>query len=233
MSKKKIAALIVAGIMTVGVVGGTLAWFTSEDSVKNVFETGKVNNPSNANGNGVEIWEKYDPATSVVPGDTTDKLVQIQNTTDYDSFIRVKLTPSWDPEKVDEEILSTDYINLLFGDNDVNLGEGDGKWLKGDDEYYYYMGKVAGGKFTNALLSKVTLSTEAGNEYRGVKFNVLVEAESIQADNNAHNSAWEEAGSKVTGKLDYYETKTAGGNDSALPGVTITNTDTREITVTP
>lgn len=235
MNKKKIAALLVAGVMTVGVVGGTLAWFTSNDSVTNIFETGKVNNPDDANGNGVEIWEDYTPATSVIPGDTTTKLVQTQNTTDYDSFIRVKITPQWEKEKVtidDKEIqLFADKIILNFGEN---LGDTYGKWLKGDDGYYYYMGKVAGGKFTNPLLESVTLKSDAGNEYRGVKFDVLVEAESIQADNNAHNDQWKDAGENVSSRLDYYENQQATGEVNKYnEHVTITNTDTREVTVTP
>ena len=37
MNKRKIVTLLVAGTLTVGIVGGTLAYFTSQDSVVNQF----------------------------------------------------------------------------------------------------------------------------------------------------------------------------------------------------
>lgn len=40
MNKKKLSALLLAGTLTAGVVGGTFAWFTSQDSVTNQFTTG-------------------------------------------------------------------------------------------------------------------------------------------------------------------------------------------------
>jgi alternate signal-mediated exported protein len=228
MHNKKIIGTVAAIGLSVTLIGGTLAWFTSEDRVTNIFATGGVNNPDNANGNGVEIWEKFIPEKNLVPGDNVEKLVQTQNTTTYDSFIRVKITPKWDPATVGETTLDTNMIELAFGDNNSNLGESDGKWLKGNDGYYYYMGKVAGGKFTNALLSDVTLSKNAGPEYRNAQYHVLVEAESIQADNDAHNDAWKGAGNTVTARLDALESTNAGGNEAALSGATITNSDTRQ-----
>lgn len=223
MHNKKILGAIAALTVSVALIGGTLAWFTSRDEVANIFATGGIDNPENANGNGVEIYEQFTPPTNILPGSTTTKLVQTQNTTTYDSFIRVKITKSWTSPEGNE--LDPEMIELSFGNN---LGDTDGKWLKGNDGYYYYMGKVAGGKFTNALLESVTLSTEAGNEYRDAKYQVLVEAESIQADNDAHNSAWEGAGQTVTAKLDAYEEQVAGGNDSKLNDkVIITNTKSR------
>ena len=238
MNKKKIVALLFAGIMTIGVIGGTFAWFTSNDSVTNVFSTGAVNDDG---GNGVEIWEDYDPsdATNVVPGDKTTKLVQVQNTTKYHSFIRVKINKTWDTttgKNDDGETitLNPDVIELNFGDN---LGKEDGKWLQGVDGYYYYVGKVAGGKYTNPLLESVTFLSSlkngesvvnTGNEYRNVKYNVEVVAESIQADNEAYK-VWVEAGGDILGMLDSYKDKVANGNDDKhSDDVTITNSNVRE-----
>ena len=216
MNKKKIAALIVAGIMTVGVVGGTLAWFTSEDSVTNVFNTGAVNEDG---GNGVEIWEDYTPATSVVPGETTTKLVQVQNTTNYDSFIRVKFDLSWDKDG-----LLTEKIELNFGDNIIGI---DNTWIYDKSEgYYYYVGKVAGNKYTNPLLESVTLSSSAGNEYKNAKYNVKVIAESIQADNNAIDSWKTTDNTNIITALKSLEGST--GNANAEYGATKTDTATRE-----
>ncbi|GAA0709099.1 hypothetical protein GCM10008904_19760 [Paraclostridium ghonii] len=224
MHNKKIIGAAAAIGLSVTLIGGTLAWFTSQDKVSNIFATGGVDNPNGANGNGVEIWEQYNPKINMVPGDTEIKLVQTQNTTTYDSFIRVKITPKWKDNKLNNEM-----IELTFGDNNSNLGSGDGQWLKGNDGYYYYMGKIDSKKFTNPILSSVKLSTEAGSEYRDAKFDVFVEAESIQADNDAQDDAWKNAGDIVTNRLNDFESTPASGNDKAKEGVTITETETREV----
>lgn len=68
----------------------------------------------------------------------------------------------------------------------MNESKASGTWFAGSDGYYYYMGKVAPDKFTNTLLDSVTLASNAENEYRGLGFDVDVEAQSIQASNNAY-----------------------------------------------
>ena len=213
MNKKKLSALLLAGILTAGVVGGTFAWFTSKDTVTNQFATGGTNDDdSNA---GIDIWEKFEKPTNVVPGTTTDKLVQVKNTSTYDQFIRVKITPKWE----DKELNTTEglsYLGLNFVEG--SLGDEQGQWLK-DGDYYYYIGKVAGGKFTNTLLKSVTLSKNAGNEYKNQKYQVVVDADSIQADNGAYEE-WEDASKTIKDLLAKCENTT--GNDSNEAGTTAT-----------
>ncbi|QPJ84757.1 hypothetical protein HH195_02045 [Sarcina sp. JB2] len=195
MNKKKLSALLLAGTLTAGVVGGTFAWFTSQDTVTNKFATGGTNDDdSNA---GIDIWEKFEEPTNVVPGTTTDKLVQVKNTSTYDQFIRVKITPKWEDGKLNKKEETgereLDYLKLNFVKS--NLGDRQGQWFK-DGDYYYYIGKVSGGTFTNTLLESVTLSTEAGNKYKNQKYQVEVKADSIQADNGAYKE-WENVSDKV------------------------------------
>lgn len=212
MNKKKLSALLLAGTLTAGVVGGTFAWFTSKDTVTNQFATGGTNDDdSNA---GIDIWEKFKEPTNVVPGTTTDKLVQVKNTSTYDQFIRVKITPKWE----DEELNTTEglsYLGLNFVEG--SLGYEQGQWLK-DGDYYYYIGKVAGGKFTNTLLESVTLSKNAGNEYKNQKYKVVVDADSIQADNGAYKE-W--TNSETIQKL-LAKCENTTGNDKNAEGTTAT-----------
>ena len=213
MNKKKLSALLLAGTLTAGVVGGTFAWFTSKDTVTNQFATGGTNDDDK--NTGIDIWEKFEKPTNVVPGTTTDKLVQVKNTSTYDQFIRVKITPKWE----DEELNTTEglsYLGLNFVEG--SLGDEQGQWLK-DGDYYYYIGKVAGGKFTNTLLKSVTLSKNAGNEYKNQKYQVVVDADSIQADNGAYEE-WEDASKTIKDLLAKCENTT--GNDSNEAGTTAT-----------
>lgn len=206
MHKKKIQALVVAGVLTVGVVGGTLAWFTSQDSVKNTFNTGASNDE---NGNGIKIVEEFTPPTDMLPGDEVNKDVQVKNTATYDQFIKVKLKPTFvevgkdgsrneiKQREITNELgqkqtctLDTSKIILKFTKN-LKTDKSNGSWVK-DGEYYYYMGKVKPSELTSMLLDSVTLDSSAGNEYRGLVFDIDVEAKSIQASNDAYKS-WNEA----------------------------------------
>ena len=208
MNKKKLSALLLAGTLTAGVVGGTFAWFTSKDTVTNQFATGGTNDDdSNA---GIDIWEKFEKPTNVVPGTTTDKLVQVKNTSTYDQFIRVKITPKWEKDGLDASYLGLNFV-------EGSLGNEQGQWLK-DGDYYYYIGKVAGGKFTNTLLESVTLSKDAGNEYKNQKYQVVVDADSIQADNDAYKE-W--TNSETIQKL-LAKCENTTGNDKNAEGTTAT-----------
>ena len=209
MNKKKLSALLLAGTLTAGVVGGTFAWFTSKDTVTNQFATGGTNDDDK--NTGIDIWEKFEKPTNVVPGTTTDKLVQVKNTSTYDQFIRVKITPKWEKDGLDASYLGLNFV-------EGSLGNEQGQWLK-DGDYYYYIGKVAGGKFTNTLLESVTLSKNAGNEYKNQKYQVVVDADSTQADNGAYKE-WKDASETIKDLLAKCENTT--GNDSNEAGTTAT-----------
>ena len=104
MHKKKISALVVAGLLTVGVIGGTLAWFTSSDEVTNIFSTGMTNSTDpNA---GIDIEENFPNSTPdengdnvynkpVLPGDQMVKEVKVNSTANYNQFVRAKVTKVW------------------------------------------------------------------------------------------------------------------------------------------
>lgn len=140
----------------------------------------------------------------MLPGDNVNKDVQVSNTATYDQFIRVKFIPRFvelgkdsNGKEVRTPIterktsdgtmhqLDTNKIILNFTENLKKDGS-NGSWIEGKDGYYYYMGKVAPEKWTNTLLDSVTLDTAAGNEYRGLGFDIDVEATSTQASNDAH-----------------------------------------------
>lgn len=189
INKKKFQVLAVAGVLTVGVVGGTLAWFTSQDKLTNKFETGAIKEQGT---DGIKITEEFEEPKNMLPGDEVNKDVQIRNTASYDQFIRVKLTPKFVDvnnnreliNKKDGVALDTNKIKLKFK-HDINNKE-EGEWFKGNDGYYYYIGKVGAESYTNTLLDSVTLSSDAGNEYRGLGFDIDVETDSIQASHDAY-----------------------------------------------
>ncbi|MDM0946475.1 SipW-dependent biofilm matrix protein BsaA [Clostridium perfringens] len=193
MSKKKIIGLCIAGVLAVGSIGGSLAWFTSSDSVTNLFTTASTDKPSDPN-SGIKIHEDFKPedADNTLPGDTVTKQVNVTNTATYDQLIRVKIKKVWKDAKGNEKSdLDTKNINLNFENNltDSNKPE-EGKWIEGSDGYYYYNGIVNPKGQTANLLESVTLSKDITNEFKGLKFDVVVDSEGVQAANGAVNDSW-------------------------------------------
>ena len=190
MNKKKLSALLLAGILTAGVVGGTFAWFTSKDTVTNQFATTGTDEPGNPDA-GIKIEEEFQKPENVLPGTETNKDVRVKSTANYDQFIRVKFEKKFiktngDGTKTDvTDKLDTSLIELNFT-NYLKDTKAEGTWFEGKDGYYYYIGKVAGGSYTNMLLDSVTLSSKAGNEYKNLEFDVTVVADSIQSSNEAY-----------------------------------------------
>lgn len=196
MSKKKIIGLCIAGVLAVGSIGGSLAWFTSSDSVTNPFSTASTDNPSDPN-SGIKIHEDFnkEDADNTLPGDTVTKQVNVSNKATYDQLIRVKIKKVWKDAKGEEKPdLDTKNINLNFENNltDSNKPE-EGKWIEGSDGYYYYNGIVNPDGQTANLLESVTLSKDTTNEFKGLKFDVVVDSEGVQAANGAVNDSWKDA----------------------------------------
>ncbi|HAT4301678.1 TPA: hypothetical protein I9089_001744 [Clostridium perfringens] len=196
MSKKKIIGLCIAGVLAVGSIGGSLAWFTSSDSVTNPFSTASTDNPSDPN-SGIEIHEDFNPedADNTLPGDKVKKQVNVINKATYDQLIRVKIKKVWKDAKGNEKSdLDTKNIILNFEKNltDSNKPE-EGKWIEGSDGYYYYNGIVNPDGQTANLLESVTLSKDTTNEFKGLKFDVVVDSEGVQAANGAVNDSWKDA----------------------------------------
>ena len=193
MSKKKIIGLCIAGVLAVGSIGGSLAWFTSSDSVTNPFSTASTDNPSDPN-SGIKIHENFnkEDADNTLPGDTVTKQVNVSNKATYDQLIRVKIKKVWKDAKGNEKSdLDTKNIILNFEKNltDSNKPE-EGKWIEGSDGYYYYNGIVNPDGQTANLLESVTLSKDITNEFKGLKFDVIVDSEGVQAANGAVNDSW-------------------------------------------
>ncbi|HII4470434.1 TPA: SipW-dependent biofilm matrix protein BsaA [Clostridium perfringens] len=196
MSKKKIIGLCIAGVLAVGSIGGSLAWFTSSDSVTNPFSTASTDNPSDPN-SGIKIHEDFnkEDADNTLPGDTVTKQINVINKATYDQLIRVKIKKVWKDAKGEEKPdLDTKNINLNFENNltDSNKPE-EGKWIEGSDGYYYYNGIVNPDGQTANLLESVTLSKDTTNEFKGLKFDVVVDSEGVQAANGAVNDSWKDA----------------------------------------
>lgn len=76
-----VSAVVIAGLIT---IGGSFAWYTSQDSVTNRL--------SAKGGYDVEIWEEFNPPEQWTPGTDVKKQVQALNTGNVDAFVKLDLT---------------------------------------------------------------------------------------------------------------------------------------------
>ncbi len=168
MKKKLIIMLSSIMLVSLLIVGGTMAWFTDEKTVDNKFTAGTVKIEINEHG--------FEDITNWNPGDTTDKKVSIKSLGSKKSYIRVALTPEW----IDTD-LPTSNVQLNINTTD---------WVY-ENGWYYYKNIVNENQETELLLNSVTLVGSAtGNEYQGKTLKINVKAEAVQASNNAYQTTW-------------------------------------------
>lgn len=208
MNKKKLIAIssLVALIVVVG-VGSAFAWFFARDEVINRFTTGMAmdpNDPKNIH-YGVKVEETWDEdeGENIVPGIEINKDVRARNKASYKSFIRIKFEPLFtdSAEGVELKDLDTKYLNL----NMINLTTADilkdEEWVLGKDGYYYFLKVLDPEEETSYLLDSVKLDKNVKKQYGNASFDIIVDAESVQASNGAAAFEWKDAGQDITNKL--------------------------------
>ena len=192
MHRDKITSGAVALVLGALLIGGTFAWLGSSDNVANIFSTKGPNDFSQD----VDIWEKFEQESTAEAGKPVEKIVQVKNDAGYNSLIRVTMEASFDETKLDETVLDNSKIELnkanIISESDITFNEdgtianGEGKWVEITEEgqtYYYYIGNVVAGGFTDKILDSVTLSGSVATDpnYIGKGFEVNIEAYSVQS----------------------------------------------------
>lgn len=148
--KKSLAALLLIAI--IGVVGGTFAYFTSDDTFTNIFRTKAYN---------VEVKEVFTSPSDWTPGTTTPKTVTATNKGDVDAAVRIWYTEEW-KNSAGTSISLTDNNNVraaIINKPDDFASH----WTSEYDEstertYYYYKTKLAKNASTSAFMNSVTFN---------------------------------------------------------------------------
>lgn len=176
MKKSLLVGMLVFSLAALLVVGGTMAWFTDNAKVTNLFTAGTVEIKVNEHGfKDIEDWN---------PGDTTDKDVSVISNGSKQTYVRVKLTPVWyEGEEVADDVDADNVELILDADWEDN-------WVKSEGWYYYKEILNQGGE-TELLLDAVHLKgEETDDDYQGLTLCIEVEADAVQASNGAFKDAW-------------------------------------------
>lgn len=196
--KNKKKFLIVAGISALTFLGGTIAYFTTSDTIENFFKTALYQH---------QIVEKFESPSDWTPGTTTEKTIKITNTGSINMAVRAKYTEQWVNANGTE-------LSLKDGSNNVAaIINFNGGWTKASDGYYYYgsksnLTKLLPGETTNSFISGVTFNenikstlnktissdgktityTSSGNGYDNATYKLTVTIDTIQYDQA--NNVW-------------------------------------------
>lgn len=187
MKKRNVVLISSVVLAVLLVVGGTMAWFTSNSyETTNTFKAGTVDidlleNDEVTEGRGINF-------DNVNPGDSFAKKVEVRNNGSKRIYVRVKVEPAWSG-------VDSDDFNLLA----LNAAEIDFNteyWIE-QGGYFYYKYIVEAPKegetgiIDPPLFTKVTFKgLEMGNEYQGSTFIINLQAQAVQASHYAYKDAW-------------------------------------------
>ena len=177
MSKKIIAVAAAIILAAIGIVGGTLAWFTDADTATNVLTTGNITITLTETNGELQKSGKilFD---GIMPGDTVQKDPTITNTSSSGeaAYVRAKFTVTG-AQGNDTGAATSDVVTA------IEAAISSTNWFKGTDGWYYYKGTLA--KDASAKLFETITFTGAtfGNAYQNASFDVVINAQATQVKN--------------------------------------------------
>lgn len=176
MLRRIVTAVSVSGMCLSFASGSYAAWKISGDT-DNLLTMASYKNV---------IVEQYRQPDHVDPSEVVSKVVNVSNTGDVDSIVRVSVTKQFGIKNADgsftvDEGLDPEMIMVEYNTT---------SWVEKDGYFYYREILKAGETTKEPLMTSFLLSPLAGNEYKGKSARILVQMESTQAEGNAV-SAWE------------------------------------------
>lgn len=173
--------LVCALMLCIGVsVLSTVAFFTAEDTARNVITAGSldievIEERMNEEG---ELTPYPEEPIQVLPGAKVSKIVSVKNN-DAEAYIRVKLDVT--VKDADGNALEADDAILTVCSNEIwQTNEENDGWL-------YYNGVVKSGEITLPVIDGVEFSPDMGDEFQGATAEINVTAQAVQVANNGDN----------------------------------------------
>ena len=195
MKRKKIIIVLML-VLTIGIVGLTIAYFSNTSSITNIFSTKDY---------GTTVTEEFVSPDNWLPGTETDKTLTVTNSGSVDEAVRVSYTETWTSanSNVEGDLPLSQNNNVAALINWTNIND----WTtvtENNKTYKYYNYKLAPNETTSELLDKVTFNpaitnsstceeTESngvktitcnsnGNGYDGATYKLVFTIETVQYD---------------------------------------------------
>lgn len=143
--------LIMIVALLFGMIGGSLAYFTTTTTVTNTFQTQPYSTEVTDTFTSPEIW---------IPGTITPKTVVAKNTGDVDVKVRLSYTEKWTSASGKDLSLTLENgervsILTLINTDDWEYRDG----------YYYYVNTLSKNETTTSFIESVTFNPNAVNDY--------------------------------------------------------------------
>ena len=165
--------------------GGTLAYFSAEETAHNVITTGGVDIElvekvyAGVDGQGNAVYDDFEDVSGVTPGQTVSKIVTVKNIGETDAWVRVEVAKA-----IDLAAGREGAVDLALVEIECDTAH----WVDGGDGYWYYASKLAPGASTEPLFEAVRFLTTMDNLYQGSTVTVDVYAQAVQYKNNADDT---------------------------------------------
>ena len=171
---KKRSASIIAGLLALALIGGTLAYYNSTGTLENKLST-------KAPG-GEQLVEQFTPDDDWTPGEKVTKLASIENKGKVPLVVRVKMNEVWTladgTTKVNNASTSTTFSagsgqlnatdGLTAGDGSVVIKSGiHADWVLDEDGYWYYNTILAAEATSPNILDGITLNAATDMGLKG------------------------------------------------------------------
>ncbi|MGI6151928.1 MAG: TasA family protein [Christensenellales bacterium] len=183
MSKKIIAVAAAIILAAIGIVGGTLAWFTDEKEVTNVLTTGNIE---------ISLSETITEFPVIMPGALVEKDPTITNISgnDQQAYIRASF------QLFDDNDEALDDANIIKAINDAILNPldengdpaGSSNWIKDTGTgWYYYTGELdVGAENAITFFERIKFDGETfDNKYKDLTFKVKIFVQATQVANQS------------------------------------------------
>lgn len=175
MKRKKLFILITA-LIAVAAISTTLAFMFKKTSVDNRFAPGTVS---------CQLYETVDGTEYIGDGARQGSIksdVKVKNTGNIAAFIRVRLVSHWTDADGNAVGLPSELPQIDFDAV---------KWLKGENNTYYYITPVAPGELSGILCEPIILAEKTTADGETVYMVLTVLPEAIQAEPpSAASDAW-------------------------------------------
>ena len=186
--KQKILILSAVAICAAMTAYGTVAYFTAEDTARNVITAGNVK---------IELQEQmrtddgsivpFTDQMDIMPGCEVSKIVQVKNTGDQPAWIRIAVQKDIQlAQGVEGEV---DLTLISFDLDQEHWSEKDG--------FYYYNTSLAPGQTTEPRFQTVSFAKSMSNMYQHSQAIIQVDAQATQTANNGETvfdaAGWPEA----------------------------------------
>lgn len=182
--KKKLSRnkfIIIAIIAVVVIIGSTYAWFVSQQSTQTSFTTGTV---------AISLTNTLSAPAKTLPGENVTGNISIDNTSNINVFLRIKISIDGDGEGFYQDgDTFDDVFTLTVSDSWTKIGD-----------YYYYEGPLTSGTNLANILTAFSLSGDMSNAYQNKSFTLKLDAEAIQGTANAVTTLWVNHGDITSGE---------------------------------